>query len=182
MELISSMQRALGDDTIIVAGLTNVAYWSFLAYRVRQPRSFMTASYYATLGYAFPLSLGVKVGALERPVVALTGDGGFMYGLPELATAVQNGIAVVAVEFTDNAFGASHDDQRTRYRGRIVGTRLHNPSFAEVARVFGARGVRVEPENLGPALQEAVESGKPAVIEIPVPTWTPPFQIEPRRS
>jgi acetolactate synthase-1/2/3 large subunit len=142
----------------------------------------MTASYFATLGYAFPLALGVKVGAPERPVVALTGDGGFMYGLPELATAVQYGIAVVAVVFVDNAFGASRDDQRTRYGGRIVGTQLYNPSFAEVARAFGAEGVRVEPEKLEHALQEALESGKPTVIEVPIQTWTPPFQIEPRRS
>jgi acetolactate synthase-1/2/3 large subunit len=182
MEMIRSIGRVLEEDTVIVAGLTNVAYWSFLGYRVTRPRSFMTASYYATLGYAFPLALGVKVGSPQRPVVALTGDGGFMYGLPELATAVQHGIAVVAVVFVDNAFGASRDDQRSRYGGRVVGTELRNPSFAEVARVFGAEGVRVEPENLGPALGNAVEAGKPALIEIPTPTWTPPFQIEPRRS
>jgi len=182
MEMIRSMERVLDEDAVVVAGLTNVAYWSFLGYRVTRPRSFMTSSYYATLGYAFPLSLGAKVGAPRRPVIALTGDGGFMYGLPELATAVQHGIAVVVVVFVDNAFGASKDDQRTRYRGRVVGTELHNPNFAEVARVFGAEGVRVEPENLGHALENAVEAGKPALIEIPTPTWTPPFQIEPPRS
>ena len=180
--IIRSMQRVLSDDTVIVAGLTNVAYWSYFDYKVSRPRSFITASYFATLGYGFPLALGVKVGAPERPVVALVGDGGFMYALPDLATAVKYGIAVVTVVFVDNAFGASKDDQRTRFGGRMVGTDLHNPSFTEVARVFGARGMRVEPERLDAALQETVELKGPTVIEVPIPTWTPPFQISPRLS
>jgi len=162
---------------MVVSGVTNMGYWSYFAYCVRQPLT----SYFATLGYSFPLALGAKVGAPDRPVVSLTGDGGFMYALPELATAVQYGINVVAVVFVDGALGASKNDQRTRFKGRMVGTELHNPSFAEVARVFGARGVRVEPERLDIALQEALEAKAPTVIEVPVPTWAPPFQITPRQ-
>jgi acetolactate synthase-1/2/3 large subunit len=114
-------------------------------------------------------------------VVALVGDGGFMYALPELATAVQYGINVVVIVFVDNAFGASGNDQRTRYQGRVVGTQLYNPSFAEVARVFGARGIRTTPDRLDDALQEALNANAPTVIEVPVPTWVPPFQITPRQ-
>jgi acetolactate synthase-1/2/3 large subunit len=180
-EMIRRMQGVLPEETVLVSGVTNMGYWSYFAYCVRQPRTYITSSYFATLGYSFPLALGAKVGAPDRPVVSLTGDGGFMYALPELATAVQYGINVVAVVFVDGALGASKNDQRTRFKGRMVGTELRNPSFAEVARVFGARGVRVEPERLDIALQEALEAQAPTVIEVPVPTWAPPFQITPRQ-
>lgn len=181
-EIIRRMQRVLSDDTVLVSGITNVAYWSYFAYCARRPRSYFTSSYFATLGYSFPLALGAKVGAPERPVVALTGDGGFMYALPELATAVQYGIGVVVVVFVDNALGASKNDQRTRFHGRIVGTELYNPSFAEVAKVFGARGIRVEPERIDEAIQDALTEEGPTVIEVPIPTWVPPFQVEPRST
>ncbi len=93
---------------------------------------------------------------------------------------MQHGINAVVVVFVDGAFGASKNDQRTRYHGRVVGTELHNPRFAEMARLFGAHGIRVEPERIDEALQEALSVGKPAVIEVPIATWEPPFQVTPR--
>jgi acetolactate synthase-1/2/3 large subunit len=179
-DILARIQRVLPDEAVLVSGITNVAYWSYFAYRVRRPRTYITSSYFATLGYSFPVALGAKVARPELPVVALTGDGGFMYALPELATAVQYGINVVVVVFVDNALGASKNDQLTRYKGRVVGTELRNPSFAEVARVFGARGVRVEPERLDTAIQEALAAHAPSVIEVPIATWVPPFQVPPR--
>jgi acetolactate synthase-1/2/3 large subunit len=179
-EIIHRMQTVLPEETVLVSGITNVAYWSYFAYQARRPRTFITSSYFATLGYSFPVSLGAKVAAPDRPVVAITGDGGFMYALPELATAVQYHIGVVVVVFVDNAFGASKNDQRTRYKGRVVGTEVYNPSFAEVAKAFGARGMRIEPDRIDTALQEALASGEPTVIEVPISTWEPPFQIAPR--
>ena len=181
-EIWRGIQRVLPDDAVLVSGITNMGYWAHFAYRSRQPRTYLTSSYFATLGFSFPVALGAKVALPERPVVSITGDGGFMYALPELATAVHYDIGVVVVVFVDNALGASKNDQRTRFQGREIGTTLHNPSFAEVARVFGAQGVRTDPERLDTALQEALASGKPTVIEVPVPTWAPPFQIQPRTS
>ena len=181
-EIWRGIQRVLPDDAVLVSGVTNMGYWAHFAYRSRQPRTYLTSSYFATLGFSFPVALGAKVALPERPVVSITGDGGFMYALPELATAVHYDIGVVVVVFVDNALGASKNDQRTRFQGREIGTTLHNPSFAEVARVFGAQGVRTDPERLDTALQEALASGKPTVIEVPVPTWAPPFQIQPRTS
>jgi acetolactate synthase-1/2/3 large subunit len=102
-----------------------------------------------------------------------------MYALPELATAVQYGIGVVAIVFVDGAFGASRNDQRTRYAGRVIGTELHNPSFAQVAEVFGVRGLRAETGDVGKAIQTALEARRPAVIEVPIPTLPPPFQLPP---
>lgn len=97
-EMIRRMQGVLPDETVLVSGVTNMGYWSYFAYNVRQPRTYITSSYFATLGYSFPLALGAKVGAPDRPVVSLTGDGGFMYALPELATAVHYGINLAVAE------------------------------------------------------------------------------------
>lgn len=180
--IIAQMQKALGEEAIIVSGITNVGYWSHFAYRIRRPRTYLTASYSATLGFAFPTALGAKMAAPEKPVVSLSGDGGFMYALPELATAVKYGINVIAVVFVDGAFGASLNDQRTQYQGRVIGTELHNPSFAQVAEVFGAQGIKVEAENIGKALQQALEAHRPTVIEVPIPTLTPPFQMRKARA
>lgn len=181
-DIIGRIQTVMPDETVLVSGITNVAYWSYFAYCARQPRTYVTSSYFATLGYGFPVALGAKVACPDRPVVALTGDGGFMYALPDLATAVQYNIGVVVVVFVDNALGASKNDQAARYHARVVGTELHNPSFAEVARAFGARGMRVEAERLDRALQEALEADGPTVIEVPIPTWVPPFQVNPRTA
>lgn len=175
--IISQIRQELSEDAILVSGITNVGYWSHLAYPVQRPRTYFSASYFATLGFAFPFALGAKVAAPDRPVVCITGDGGFMYALPELATAVQYDIPVVTIVFVDNAFGASNHDQQTRFKKRIIGTELYNPNFAQVAEAFGVKGIKVEANLVGKALREALEANRPAVIEVPIPTLTPPFQI-----
>lgn len=179
-EIIQQLQRELSDEAIIVSGITNVGYWSHFALRVRRPRTYFTASYYATLGFEFPTALGVKVAAPDHPVVCLAGDGGFMYALPDLATAVRYGINVVAIVFVDGAFGASKHDQLTRFQRRVIGTDFHNPDFAQVAEAFGVKGIRAEPDRVGKALGEAIAANRPTVIEVPIPTLAPPFQIPPR--
>jgi acetolactate synthase-1/2/3 large subunit len=179
-EIIGQLQKVLRDDAVVVSGITNIGYWSHFALRVLRPRTYLTASYFATLGFAFPTALGAKVAAPHRQVISLSGDGGFMYALPELATAVQYGINVVALVFVDGAFGASNNDQRTRYQGRMVGTNVHNPNFVQVAEAFGAKGIKANPDRLTDALQEAFDAKRPTLIEVPVPTMVPPFQIAPR--
>jgi acetolactate synthase-1/2/3 large subunit len=178
-EIIGQIEKAVGDDAVVVSGITSIGYWANMALGRRRPRTYLTASYFATLGFAFPTALGAKVAAPDRTVISLSGDGGFMYALPELATAVQYGIGVVAIVFVDGAFGASRNDQRTRYAGRVIGTELHNPSFAQVAEVFGVRGLRAETGDVGKAIQTALEARRPAVIEVPIPTLPPPFQLPP---
>jgi acetolactate synthase-1/2/3 large subunit len=179
-EIIGQLQKVLNDDAVVISGITNVGYWSHFALRIRRPRTYLSASYFATLGFDFPTALGAKVAAPNRQVISLSGDGGFLYALPELATAVQYGINVVAVVFADGAFGASNNDQRSRFHGRVVGTQLHNPNFMQVAEAFGAKGLRAEPDQLANALQEAFEANRPTLIEVPIPTLVPPFQIPPR--
>ena len=181
VEIIETIRQELDDDAIMVAGTTDIGYWSHLAYPVLAPRSYLTSSYFATLGYAFPTALGAKVGNPGRQVVATTGDGGFGYASSELATAVQEGINVVTLVFNNEMLGASHHDQQQRFGGRVIGTRLHNPDFAQLAEVYGAVGVRLDShEGLGEALRDALRADRPVVIEVPIPNLAPPFQIAPR--
>ena len=180
VEIIETIRHELDDDAIMVAGTTDIGYWSHLAYPVLAPRSYLTSSYFATLGYAFPTALGAKVGNPGRQVVATTGDGGFGYASSELATAVQEGINVVTLVFNNEMLGASHNDQQQRFGGRVIGTRLHNPDFAQLAEVYGAVGVRLDShEGLGDALRDALRANLPVVIEVPIPNLAPPFQIAP---
>jgi acetolactate synthase-1/2/3 large subunit len=176
-EIIANLRKELKDDAILVSGVTNIGYWCNLAYLARRPRTYLTSSYFATLGYAFPTALGAKVAAPDKPVVCIVGDGGFMYACAELATAVRYGINLIAVIFTDNAFGSTKSDQQINFQGRVLGTELNNPDFAKLGELFGAKGLKADPEHLGSALGEALETKQPVVIEVPIPTLIPPFQI-----
>ena len=143
----------------------------------------MTPGYFATLGYAFPTALGAKVGNPDRQVVATIGDGGFGYASSELATAVQEGINAVTLVFNNGTLGASHNDQQQRFNGRVIGTRLHNPDFVQLAEAYGAVGVKLAGhQELGDALRSALRAQRPVVIEVPIPNLVPPFQVPPPGS
>ena len=106
----------------------------------------------------------------DRPVVAITGDGGFMFGVQELATAVQFNIGVVTLVFNNNAYGNVRRDQRERFDGRVVASDLVNPDFVKLAESFGVGAARVtSPEAFRPALEKALAHGGPYLIAIEVP-------------
>ena len=176
-EVIGKIRKVIGEEAILVSGITNVGYWCNLAYPVFRPRTYLTSSYFATLGYAFPTALGAKVAAPDKPVVCVTGDGGFLYAVAELATAVQYGINLVTIVFNDQAFGSTKSDQQRNYQGRIVETDLKNPDFVKLAEAFGAKGMKADPGNIDRALAQALECKQPVVIEVPIPTLVPPFQL-----
>jgi acetolactate synthase-1/2/3 large subunit len=101
-------------------------------------------------------------------VVSVNGDGGFMYGVQELATAVQHGIGSVAIVFNNRSFGNVLRDQQTSFGGRFLGERLRNPDFLKLAESFGAAGYRAAtPAQLQPLLERALAEGVPALIEVP---------------
>ncbi len=177
VDIIGTLRKRLDQDAIVVAGITNIGNWSHLAYPVSQPRTYITSSYFGTLGYAFPTALGAKVARPKQQVVALCGDGGFMYNSQELSTAVQHGIHVLALVFNNNAYGASEWDQTHRYNSHYIGTDLHNPDFVQLAESFGAVGMRTEPQGFDASLQEALAANAPVVLEVMLPNLMPPFHI-----
>jgi acetolactate synthase-1/2/3 large subunit len=147
-----------------------------IAYPVEKIYSYVDSSYFATLGFAFPTALGTKLGNPDRPVVAICGDGGFPYASAELATAVQEKINVVALIFSDNAYGTVTGIQRRQFGGRYIGNKLLNPDYVKFAEAFGAVGMRVDNyKELGDTLSTAISANRPAIIEIPVPQADPPW-------
>ena len=105
----------------------------------------------------------------DTPVVSITGDGGFLFGVQELATAAQYGIALVTLVFNNAAYGNVLRDQRTRYGNRVIGAALDNPDFMLLAKSFGVEGHRVaSPAALAPVLRKAIRAKAPVLIEIEV--------------
>jgi len=178
MGILRDMREVLPEDAIVIPGVTNLGYWTQSSYPVLKPRTFMTTSYFGTLGYAFPTALGAKIGNPDKPVIAICGDGGFLYSSGELATAVQYGINVIVVVFVDNAFGACLSFQKRDYENRELGTLLGNPDFAALANSFGAKGVKLTNyTELRSALQSALTENKPVVIEVPQPDMPYPWEV-----
>ena len=174
---LAAVRSAMPDDGILIAGMTQLGYYSRAYFPVYEPRTFITSSYSGNLGYAYPTALGAKVAQPDKAVVALSGDGGFMYNSQEMATAVQYGINAVVVVFNDNAYGNVLRDQRNRFTGRTIGAELHNPDFMKLADAYGMNGVRVEtPEGLETALKQCLAHDGPSLIEVPVGPMPTPFE------
>ena len=168
-DLMQAIRGAMPDDGILVQGMTQMGYYSRNYYPVYAPGAYLTSSSHITLGCAYPLALGAKVAQPNRAVVALSGDGGFLYNSQELATAVQYGINAVVIVFNDHAYGNVLRAQIEQFDGRVLGTRLHNPDFVQLARTYGARGVLAQDAaQLGAALSEALAIEAPTLIEVPV--------------
>jgi acetolactate synthase-1/2/3 large subunit len=177
LSIIKTIREEIKDG-ILVPGINNIGYWCQTAYPVYQPRTYITSSYYVTLGYAFPTALGAKVGNPDKPVVAICGDGGFLFADAELATAVQEGINVVTIVFTDDALGSCLRIQQSRFNNRMLGTRMLNPDFALLARAYGAVGIKLSHvDELREALRSALTEKRPALIQVPLPTLAQPWEI-----
>ena len=108
-----------------------------------------------------------KLACPHQPVVSINGDGGFMFTVQELATAAALGLDLVVLVFNDGAFGAIRQYQDRMFGGRRIGDGLRNPDFVKLGESFGARSVRVEAAEIGPAVRRAHESGGLWLIEVP---------------
>lgn len=174
--IVETLRDAIPDDAILVPDTATVAYMCHMHYRVYEPRTYLPSSFMGTLGFAYPTALGAKVGRTDRPVVAVVGDGGFLFTATEMATAAQHGIATVTVVFDDGAYGNSNRDQRERFGGREIGTALRNPDWVALARAFGIDAVAVAgPEQLGPAVRDACAASTPVVVACPIDRLPSPF-------
>ena len=174
--LTQALRNAIPDDGIVISGMTQIGYYSRNNFPVYEPRTYQTSSYYGNLGYAYPTALGAKVAQPDKAVVAISGDGGFLFNSQELSTAVKHEINAVVVVFNDNAYGNVLRDQVTRFNGRSIGAELHNPDFVKLAEAYGARGVRAEgADALEAAVKEALKIEAPSLIEVPVGMMPSPF-------
>ncbi|MFN5281457.1 thiamine pyrophosphate-dependent enzyme [Bradyrhizobium sp.] len=171
MAYLKILREVLPANAIVTDELSQVGFASWYGFPIYEPRTFVTSGYQGTLGSGFPTALGTKVANPDKPVVAITGDGGFMFGVQELATAVQFKIGVVTLVFNNNAYGNVRRDQRERFDGRVVASDLVNPDFVKLAESFGVGAARVtSPDHFRPVLEKALADGGPYVISVEVPT------------
>jgi len=175
---LQAMRAVLPDDGYFVDDLTQVGYVSRTELPIYQPRTYISPGYQGTLGWSYATALGVKVAHPDKSVLSIAGDGGFMFNVQELATAVKHKINVVAVVFSDGAFGNVQRMQKKDHGGRVIATDLENPDFVKLAEAFGALGLRAHtPEELAAAISQGFAAERPTLIEVPVGEMPAPWSL-----
>jgi len=170
MTYLGIMREVLPRSAFVVEEISQVGFASWYGFPVYEPRKLVTCGYQGNLGHGFQTALGVKVANPDVPVVSITGDGGFMFGVQELATAVQYKIGLITLIFNNSAFGNVRRDQINFFDGRAFGSELNNPDFVKLAESFGAKAYRANsPEELKSYLEKALQDSEegPVVIEVP---------------
>jgi acetolactate synthase-1/2/3 large subunit len=175
---LKAIRDVLPDDGVLIDELTQVGYAARTTWEARGPRTYISSGYQGTLGWGVATALGAKHALGQTPVVALSGDGGFMFNVQEFATAVRHRIPIVVILFNDGAFGNVRIMQREDHGNRVIGSDLANPDFMRLAASFGIGGYRAsDPAGLRNALEQALAKNEPALIEIPVGDLPDPWQF-----
>lgn len=173
IDYLKVIRSELPDDGFFLTELCQAGFASYFAWDARSPRTYVSEGYQGTLGFGFPTALGVKVANPDRKVLAVCGDGGFMFAVQELATAAQEKIAVVVLVFDNGAYGNVRRDQRTRFEGRFIASELQNPDFPRLAEAFGIKAHSVtSPSELARILPAALAAEEPVLIHVVVPRDT----------
>ena len=166
---LGAIRNVLPKDGILVEEVTQVAFTARYGFPVYGPRKYITSGYQDSLGFGFQTSVGVKVANPDTSVVSISGDGGFMFGVQELATAVQHQLNIVAIVFNNSSFGNVRRDQINNFDGRLIGADLINPDFVALAESFGAKALRSNsPRELQASLEQAFGEPGPVLIEVPI--------------
>ena len=175
---IDAIRAEVPEDGIVVEELTQVSYCSRVMYPVYAPRTYLSSGYQGTLGWGLNVALGAQAARPDKRVVSVSGDGGFMFGVQELATAVKHNIPVVSLVFTDNAYGNVKRLQKLGYEGRVIASDLKNPDFVKLGESFGIASARATtPAELRNRMKDALQHDAPALIEIPVGEFPDPWKL-----
>jgi acetolactate synthase-1/2/3 large subunit len=168
--LCKELAEVLPPDAVLVADTGYSAIWTATMVDLTHPgQTYLRAA--GSLGWAFPAALGVKCAVPERPVICFTGDGGLWYHMAEMETAHRHNINTVTIVNNNGGFGQGIPDIHAVYGDRPGSReelyRFAPVSFARIAQEMGCLGMRVErPEDIGPAIRQALESERPAVVEV----------------
>ena len=184
MEWLGVIRDALPRDGIFVDELTQTGYVSRFAFPSFHPRSFISTGYQGTLGYGFATALGVAHARRDVPVLSISGDGGALFTISELATAVHHNIPLTTVIFNDHAFGNVRRLQMDNYDSRLIASDLSSPDFVSLAESFGAQGLlATSPNQLRSAIETALLYDGPSIIEVPLGEVPSPwdFVLMPRQ-
>ncbi len=169
-QVLRELERATPSNAAISTDIGNICSVSNSYLRFDRPRSFFAAMSFGNCGYAFPVIMGVKVAAPDRPAIAYVGDGAWAMSMGEILTCVREQIPVTPVVFNNRQWGAEKKNQVDFYGRRFEGVNLDNPSWAKIAQSMGAEGIIVDKlDMVGDALREACAAqreGKTTVVEV----------------
>ena len=175
--LLAILRDVLPEDGVFVNDQSGVNYWAEWKWPVLRPRTFLYPVGSAVLGYAVPAAIGAQIANPGRAVLAAMGDGGFMFSVNELATAVKYRLPIVFLVVNDNRYGAIKWLHERMFAGRWGETELANPDFVALARAFGARGVKVAGlDDLGDAIRTGFAADGPTLVELNL-VIDPPWEI-----
>ncbi len=165
--ILDQIRQALPQDGLLSVDVTATGYNCFDRFPVPGPRSLIYPCHSVALGFGFPAAIGAKLADPSRAVVSLSGDGGFMMGCFELATAVEHNVSVVAVVVKDNCLSAIKGSQEQAFEGRSIDVSMHTPDFAALARSFGAHAESTHNvDDLPRLIHQGLSRRGPTVIEL----------------
>ncbi|MGI5398801.1 thiamine pyrophosphate-binding protein [Streptomyces sp. CA-135486] len=165
-QVLASVREALPDDSPSFWDMTILAYWAWSAFDARHPNTMHSAQGAGGLGYGFPAALGAAAADRTRPVLAVSGDGGAMYSIAELATARQYDLPVTWLIVDDGGYGILREYMEDAF-GEATATELSRPDFVALAESFGVPAVRTTPESLTEDLGKALMEPGPSVVVLP---------------
>jgi acetolactate synthase I/II/III large subunit len=170
INLCRFLGEALADDAIVTTDVGQHQMWMAQAYPVRRPRTFLTSGGLGTMGFGLPAAIGAALAAPGRRVACVSGDGSILMNIQELATLAELDLPVAVLLFNNGHLGLVRQQQELFYHQRYEASRFHAPpDFAALARAFGVRGIRLDPEGDPLAqLSRALAAPGPVVIDVPI--------------
>ncbi|MFF1715726.1 thiamine pyrophosphate-binding protein [Streptomyces sp. NPDC058268] len=165
-QVLAAVREALPDTAPSFWDMTILAYWAWSAFDARHPNTMHSAQGAGGLGYGFPAAIGAAAADPSKPVLAVSGDGGAMYSLAELASAKQHDLPVTWLIVDDGGYGILREYMADAF-GEPTATELSRPDFVALAESFGVPGVRTTPESLRDDLAKALAAPGPSVVVLP---------------
>jgi acetolactate synthase-1/2/3 large subunit len=165
-QVINEILSVVSDNTILVVD-TGYGFWhSILAYRAKEPRSYICSSANAAMGFALPAAIGAKIAEPSKDVVAIVGDGSMLMVGEELAVATELNMNLNVVIMNDKGYGSIRDYQRKSFGGRLIAVDYESPDFVSLAKAYHANGfIAEEKGEVKELLKESIEKGGVNVID-----------------
>lgn len=166
--VMHEIRKVMGADDVVISDVGAHKMWIARMYPALEPNTCLISNGFASMGIALPGAIGAKLLYPERRILAVCGDGGFLMNCQEMETAVRAKAPIVCLIFSDNTYGLIKWKQEIQF-GRSSHVDFGNPDFVQLARSFGWEGCRIQAaDELGPALETAFSSGKPALVDCPI--------------
>ncbi|MSP83575.1 MAG: 5-guanidino-2-oxopentanoate decarboxylase [Alphaproteobacteria bacterium] len=166
IKLLGALRDALPDDGHVFSDMTQIAYTANVAFPCRRPRTWAHPVGFGTLGYALPAAIGGQLAAPDRACVAVAGDGGFLFTVQDLGTAVEHKLPIAILLWNNDGLGQIRDDMIRKGIPQI-GVSPTNPDYLALAKAFGAKAVRpTSLKGVKAALKKAFKADGPTLIEV----------------